>query len=90
MRKQGDVVGVAVDVQLGSISFYINNAPVVRESDADAAAKKGKGKFVSAYLISSPGTTRFRPAVYMYSPRAAKLAQVLHPAALISWCAAAH
>lgn len=89
MRKQGDVVGVAVDVQLGSISFYINNTPVVRESDADAAAKKGKGKFVSAYLISSPGTTRFRPAVYMYSPRAAKLAQVLPPAALISWCAAA-
>ena len=39
---QGDVVGVAVDVQLACVSFYINNAPVVRDADAEAAAKKGK------------------------------------------------
>ena len=73
---QGDVVGVAVDVQLGCLSFYVNNVPVVRDSEADVAAKKGKGKFASAYVISSPGTTRFRPAVFVYSPRASKLSQV--------------
>jgi hypothetical protein len=70
-------VGVAVDVQLGCLSFYVNNLPVVRDSDAEAAAKKSKGKLASSYVIPSPGSTRFRPAVYMYSPRAGKMAQVL-------------
>jgi len=56
---QGDIVGVAVDVQLGCLSFYINNVPVVRESEQEAAAKKGKGKFASTYAIPSPGTTRW-------------------------------
>ena len=65
-----------MDVQLGCLSFYVNNVPVVRDSEADVAAKKGKGKFASAYAISSPGTTRFRPAVFVYSPRASKLSQV--------------
>jgi hypothetical protein len=82
-RAQGDVVGVAVDVQLGCLSFYVNNVPVVRDTDAEGAAKKGKGKFASSYMISSPGTTRFRPAVYMYSPRAGKMAQV--PACFSAW-----
>jgi len=67
MLLQGDIVGVAVDVQLGCLSFYINNVPVVRDADAEAAAKKGKGKFASSYAIASPGATRFRPAVYMYA-----------------------
>ncbi len=70
-------MGVAVDVQLGCLSFYVNNLPVVRDSDAEAAAKKSKGKLASSYVIPSPGSTRFRPAVYMYSPRAGKMAQVL-------------
>lgn len=65
-----------MDVQLACVSFYVNNVPVVRESDAEIAAKKGKDKYASAYPISTPGVTRFRPAVYMYSPRASKLAQV--------------
>ena len=69
-------MGVAVDVQLGCLSFYVNNVPVVRDSEADVAAKKGKGKFASAYAIFTPGTTRFRPAVFVYSPRASKLSQV--------------
>jgi hypothetical protein len=73
---QGDVVGVALDVQLACVCFYVNNVPVVRESETEVAAKKGKGKFASAYPISSPGVTRFRPAAHMYSPRASKLAQV--------------
>ena len=60
-------MGVAVDVQLACVSFYVNNVPVVRDADAEAAAKKGKGKFASSYTIASPGATRFRPAVYMYA-----------------------
>ncbi len=71
-----------MDVQLACVSFYVNNVPVVRESDAEVAAKKGKGKYASAYPISTPGVTRFRPAVYMYSPRASKLAQVGHSCCL--------
>jgi hypothetical protein len=73
---QGEVVGVSVDVQLGSVSFFVNNIPVVRECDAELAAKKGKGMFASAFPILSPGSARFRPAVHMYNTRPSKLAQV--------------
>ena len=79
------MVGVALDVQLACLSFYVNNVPVVRDSDTEVAAKKGKGKFATAYTISCAGVSRFRPAVYMYSPRTSKLAQVSMRAARLSF-----